>query len=237
MVLGHELAHIHRGDFANRLAGHFCVIVHFYHPIAHWLMARLRLEQELAADRWGIRLAGGRTKYLTTLARIALRHDAGRARGFDRSLLAFDSSFLRRIDVLDRDNALNGRWNRTPRRTRWMASASSVSSPSWRRHCATARAGRRPGLAGGERSPALPARCRGSVRPFASAGRSRGCIRVPAGLAGRQRGDSVALDLAPVFGRLPAWVCAGSQHGPRPRVNRAGDLRPVQGRPGDRALG
>ena len=42
MVLAHELAHIRRGDFANRLAGHFCVIVHFYHPIAHWLMARLQ---------------------------------------------------------------------------------------------------------------------------------------------------------------------------------------------------
>ena len=27
--------------------------LHFYHPLAHWLAARLRLEQELAADAWG----------------------------------------------------------------------------------------------------------------------------------------------------------------------------------------
>jgi hypothetical protein len=120
VVLAHELAHIRRGDFANRLAGCFCVIVHFYHPIAHWLMARMRFEQELAADSWAIRLAGGRTKYLTTLARIALRHDAGRARGFDRSLLAFDGSFLRRIDVLDRDMALERETEPNSTRTRWM---------------------------------------------------------------------------------------------------------------------
>jgi BlaR1 peptidase M56 len=120
VVLAHELAHIRRRDFAKRLAGQLCVIVHFYHPIAHWLMARLRLQQELAADCWGIRLAGGRTRYLTTLARIALRHDASLALGFDRSLLAFDGLFLRRIDMLYRNEALGRAVKPTSTRARWM---------------------------------------------------------------------------------------------------------------------
>jgi hypothetical protein len=120
VVLAHELAHIRRGDFASRLVGHCCVIAHFYHPIAHWLMARLRLQQELAADRWGIRLAGGHTRYLTTLARIALRHDAGRSRGSDRPLPALDNLFLRRIDMLEREKAFGRATEPSPGRTRWM---------------------------------------------------------------------------------------------------------------------
>ncbi len=122
VVLAHELAHIRSGDFAKRLAGQLCVLVHFFHPIAHWLMARLKLQQELAADLWGIRLAGGRVKYLTTLARIALQHDAGRAGSvrFDCSMLAFDGLFLRRIDMLQRDKAFGDATEPGSRRARWM---------------------------------------------------------------------------------------------------------------------
>jgi beta-lactamase regulating signal transducer with metallopeptidase domain len=119
-VLAHELAHVRWGDFAKRIAGHFCVIVHFYHPIAHWLMARLRLQQELAADSRGVRLAGGRSLYLTTLAQMALRHDADEALGFDCSLLAFDGLFLRRIDMLYRDTAFGRATESSPGRIRCM---------------------------------------------------------------------------------------------------------------------
>ena len=38
----HELAHVRRGDFPGRLVARLCVIFHFYHPVAHWLSARLR---------------------------------------------------------------------------------------------------------------------------------------------------------------------------------------------------
>ncbi len=122
VVLAHELAHIRRGDFASRIAGQLCLIAHFHHPIAHWLMARLKLHQELAADCWGMQLAGGPTLYLSTLARIALRHDASRTRArlWDRSLLAFDGSLLRRIDMLDRAKTMGPAMEATPGRTRWM---------------------------------------------------------------------------------------------------------------------
>ena len=52
-MLAHELAHICRNDFMSGLAGQISLTLHFYNPLAHWLAARLRLEQELAADAWG----------------------------------------------------------------------------------------------------------------------------------------------------------------------------------------
>ena len=66
-VLAHELAHVCRGDFLVGLLAQLSVAVQFYHPLAHWLSARLRLEQELAADAWSARLSGGTLAYLTTL--------------------------------------------------------------------------------------------------------------------------------------------------------------------------
>ncbi len=44
-----------RGDFLTGLLAQLSVALHFYHPLAHWLAKRLRLEQELAADAWGSR--------------------------------------------------------------------------------------------------------------------------------------------------------------------------------------
>ena len=41
-----------RGDFLTGLIAQLSVALHFYHPVAHWLAKRLRLEQELAADAW-----------------------------------------------------------------------------------------------------------------------------------------------------------------------------------------
>jgi hypothetical protein len=100
VVLAHELAHVRRGDYLTRLAARICVAVHFYHPLAHWLAARLRLFQELAADAAAIPLSGGRATYLTTLARMALRHDDLRPDWIGRPQLPFGGSFLRRMDML-----------------------------------------------------------------------------------------------------------------------------------------
>ena len=72
-VLAHEIAHVARHDFATLVAAQLAVVLHFYHPLVHWLAARLRLEQELAADAAAARLAGGQRLYLTTLAGMALR--------------------------------------------------------------------------------------------------------------------------------------------------------------------
>ncbi len=99
-VLAHELAHVCRGDFLAGLLAQLALAIHFYHPLAHWLAARLRLEQELAADAWGARLSGGKPSYLATLARMALRRD-GRAMTWPvRAFLPSHGTFVRRIEML-----------------------------------------------------------------------------------------------------------------------------------------
>ncbi len=57
-VLAHELAHVHRGDYAAGVWAQVCAALHFYNPLAHWLLRRLRLQQELAADAWARRSWG-----------------------------------------------------------------------------------------------------------------------------------------------------------------------------------
>ncbi len=53
-VLAHELAHVAQRHFPLWLVGQLAVAAHFYHPLVHWLGRRLRLEQELAADRLAV---------------------------------------------------------------------------------------------------------------------------------------------------------------------------------------
>ena len=84
-VLAHELAHVAAGDFARNLFAQSLLLVQFYHPLSHFLAARVRANQELAADaaaarlvadRRGLGVAGGRSAYLKSLARLALAADA-----------------------------------------------------------------------------------------------------------------------------------------------------------------
>ncbi|MGP0067454.1 MAG: M56 family metallopeptidase, partial [Isosphaeraceae bacterium] len=99
-VVVHELAHVLRGDFLSGLLAQFGLAMHFYHPLAHWLAARLRLEQELAADAWGARLSGGKPSYLATLARMALRRDSRAMTWPARAFLPSHGTFVRRIEML-----------------------------------------------------------------------------------------------------------------------------------------
>jgi hypothetical protein len=99
-VLAHELAHIQRGDCAACLWARFCLALHFYQPLAHWLAGRLHLHQELAADAWGARIAGGNASYMQTLARLALRRDERRARWPARAFFPVRGTLTRRIEML-----------------------------------------------------------------------------------------------------------------------------------------
>jgi prepilin-type processing-associated H-X9-DG protein len=104
-VLAHELAHVRRGDFLAGVAAQLSVAVQFYHPLAHWLGARLRLEQELAADAWAARVAGGKQAYLATLAHIALRSNSRSVTWPARAFLPCRGTFVRRIEMLRNTNA------------------------------------------------------------------------------------------------------------------------------------
>lgn len=99
-VLAHELAHVRANDFLAGLLGQVGLALHFYHPLVHWLMGRLRLEQELAADSVAAGLSGGRRSYLTTIAAMAIEQDDHNVGWPARAFLPAKSTFLRRISML-----------------------------------------------------------------------------------------------------------------------------------------
>lgn len=105
-ALAHELAHVRAGDYVSGVWAHVCLSTHFYHPLAHWLVARLRLEQELAADALAARVSGGSRPYLESLARLALRRpgpiESRPMAGLwpARPFLPTRGTLLRRIEML-----------------------------------------------------------------------------------------------------------------------------------------
>ncbi len=99
-VLAHEVAHIAHNDFASWVLAQVSLIANFYNPLVHWLVARLRIEQELAADGCGAKLTGGNQTYLTILAGMALRLDNRQASWAARPFLPARGTFLRRIEML-----------------------------------------------------------------------------------------------------------------------------------------
>ena len=105
-VLAHELAHIAHGDFAAVLISQLSIVIHFYHPLVHWLSHRLRLEQELAADSVAAQIAGGQVRYLRVLAKLALEHQDRFVGWPARAFLPTRHTFLRRLEML-RDVQLN----------------------------------------------------------------------------------------------------------------------------------
>jgi beta-lactamase regulating signal transducer with metallopeptidase domain len=99
-VLAHELAHIAHGDFAAVMATQLSLVVHFYHPLVHWLAGRLRLEQELAADSVAAQIAGGQVRYVRVLAKLALEHQDRFVGWPARAFLPTRQTFLRRLEML-----------------------------------------------------------------------------------------------------------------------------------------
>ena len=99
-VLAHEIAHARNHDVLALLFGQLGLVLHFYNPMLHWLMNRLRLEQELAADAAAASISGGPWKYLTTIAELAL-HQQNRPLSWPaRTFLPTQTMFLRRIAML-----------------------------------------------------------------------------------------------------------------------------------------
>lgn len=98
-VLAHELAHVERGDYLLWLAAQMALVLHFYHPAVHWLAAKIRLEQEFAADAAAVALLGSKRVYLAALARLALR-GAAPPFGAAPSFVSSRGMLLQRIDRL-----------------------------------------------------------------------------------------------------------------------------------------
>jgi hypothetical protein len=102
-VLAHELAHIIRGDYTTGLMARAAVVLHAYHPLVRWMAGRLQIQQELAADALGARFAGGRSRYLVALSRLALRQDGRSPCWPARAFLPRRGTLIRRIAMLNQE--------------------------------------------------------------------------------------------------------------------------------------
>jgi beta-lactamase regulating signal transducer with metallopeptidase domain len=70
-VLLHELAHVKRRDLLWGWLPEIARLVYWFHPVAHWIHDRIRLERELACDQLAIALSGqGPAGYADTLVRV-----------------------------------------------------------------------------------------------------------------------------------------------------------------------
>ncbi len=99
-VLAHELNHITRRDCITTFVAELLRVLHFYHPLMHWLASRLRLEQELAADAQAARFLGGQKRYLCILAQMALSESSRAPAWPARAFLPSHRTFMRRIEML-----------------------------------------------------------------------------------------------------------------------------------------
>lgn len=115
-VLAHEIAHITRGDFLAGVAAQVGVVLHFYHPLVHWLANRLRLEQELAADALAAQVVGGSRAYLHAIGELALQHTNEPVGWPAHTFLPTRRTFLRRIEMLRDSKLLSGK---APLALRW----------------------------------------------------------------------------------------------------------------------
>jgi beta-lactamase regulating signal transducer with metallopeptidase domain len=119
-VLAHEIAHIKHNDFLFWLFAQAGLLLHFYHPLVHWLANRLRLEQELAADATAAAHSGGARPYLKTLAELALRQADRPVAWAARTFLPTKGTLMRRVEMLRDTGLVRG------------------SAPQWRRGLAVA---------------------------------------------------------------------------------------------------
>ena len=116
-MLAHEIAHICRRDYLAWIVARASMVLNFYHPWVHLMLRRLQLEQELTADAYAARFAGGRDAYLRVLARMALRQEEGNSCRPAWAFLPAGGTFLlRRIQMLrNKKSVESGSFRRTGR--------------------------------------------------------------------------------------------------------------------------
>lgn len=99
-VLAHEIAHIRSGDSFAWLLAQLGLLIHYYHPLVHWMVRRLGLDQELEADALAAQATGGPQSYLIHLAELAIRQPTTSVAWPARAFLPTRGTLLRRIEML-----------------------------------------------------------------------------------------------------------------------------------------
>jgi TonB family protein len=127
VVLGHELAHVQRGDWLMQLTAELLRSVYWFNPLLWIAGTRLREESEQACDDAVLGLGVDAPAYaghLLDLARDAARHRSRWFPGVPAPAIVRPSSFERRVTAM-----LNARLNRTPltRPARILAGAAVVA--------------------------------------------------------------------------------------------------------------
>ncbi|HLY42345.1 MAG TPA: M56 family metallopeptidase [Terracidiphilus sp.] len=69
-VLLHELAHVARRDDWTNLMDRLASAVFVLHPVAAWVLHRIKREREIACDDWVVAATGSAVHYAVTLARL-----------------------------------------------------------------------------------------------------------------------------------------------------------------------
>ena len=109
IVLGHELAHVARGDWAVHLLAELVRAVYWFNPLAWIARRRLRLESEHACDDAVLSLGIGGPEYAAHLVELARAFRERTLRGVPAPAMARPSSLERRVRAM-----LNSRLDRTP---------------------------------------------------------------------------------------------------------------------------
>jgi TonB family protein len=127
VVLGHELAHIRRGDWAAQLVAEILRAVYWFNPLVWIASARLRRESEQACDDAVLSLGVDGPTYAAHLLDLARAAAASRRTAFPpfpAPAMVRPSSLERRVVAM-----LNVRLNRTPTtgRTRIVTIAAALA--------------------------------------------------------------------------------------------------------------
>jgi beta-lactamase regulating signal transducer with metallopeptidase domain len=109
IVLGHELAHVRRGDWTVQLAAEALRAVYWFNPLLWLACRRLRIESEQACDDAVLKLGVQGSDYASELIDLARAFTADKPRLVPAAAIARPSSLERRIRAM-----LNGQLNRDP---------------------------------------------------------------------------------------------------------------------------
>jgi beta-lactamase regulating signal transducer with metallopeptidase domain len=115
-VLAHEIAHIAKSDATWRLLACCVQAVHFFNPLAHILLNRMALLQELSADNAAAGIIGRRT-YLKSLSQLALKREQNIGHGCPNVLPIFHGHLKRRVTML---RSTDGSHQIKAKRSQWL---------------------------------------------------------------------------------------------------------------------
>jgi beta-lactamase regulating signal transducer with metallopeptidase domain len=99
-VLLHELAHVARRDDWTNLMGRLASAVLVFHPVAAWVLRRIRREREIACDDWVVAATGSAVHYAVTLGRLAEFCSARRRELLATEMAHRSSNISERIEIL-----------------------------------------------------------------------------------------------------------------------------------------